>query len=62
MARLARVVVSGVPHHVTQRGNRQLETLFNEDDYATYPASLAMGERYLLQPAEIRLVTEEEAK
>ena len=26
MARLTRVVVPGVPHHVTQRGNRRLAT------------------------------------
>ena len=36
MARLARVVVPGVPHHVTQRGNRRQETFFNEEDYAAY--------------------------
>jgi len=36
MARLARVIVPGVPHHVTQRGNRRLTTFFNEADYAAY--------------------------
>jgi len=36
MARLARVVVPGVAHHVTQRGNRRQETFFNEGDYAAY--------------------------
>ena len=36
MARLARVVVSGVPHHVTQRGNRRQATFFNDADYAAY--------------------------
>jgi len=36
MARLARVVVSGVPHHVTQRGNRRQATFFNEADYSVY--------------------------
>ena len=34
MARLARVVVPGVAHHVTQRGNRRQQTFFQEDDYA----------------------------
>lgn len=38
MARLARVGVPGVPHHVTQRGNRRQETFFNEDDYDAYLA------------------------
>ncbi len=36
MARLARVVVPGVPHHVTQRGNRRQQTFFNEEDYQVY--------------------------
>ncbi len=41
MARLARVVVPGVPHHVTQRGNRRLETFFCDDDYKAYRTLLA---------------------
>jgi len=36
MARIARVVVPGVPHHVTQRGNRRQQTFFREEDYQTY--------------------------
>ena len=36
MARLARVVVPGRPHHVTQRGNRRMKTFFNEGDYREY--------------------------
>ena len=36
MARLARLVIPGMPHHVTQRGNRRQETFFNEGDYAAY--------------------------
>lgn len=36
MARLARAVVPGIPHHVTQRGNRRQDTFFREEDYATY--------------------------
>ena len=36
MARLARVVVPGIPHHVTQRGNRRQETFFVEADYEAY--------------------------
>ncbi len=41
MARLAQVVAPGVPHHVTQRGNRRQETFFGDDDYAAYLALLA---------------------
>jgi putative transposase len=36
MARLARVVIPGVPHHVTQRGNRRGQTFFEDADYALY--------------------------
>jgi len=36
MARLARVVVPGVPHHVTPRGNRRQVMFFNDADYNAY--------------------------
>jgi putative transposase len=36
MARLARIVVPDVPHHVTQRGNGRQQTFFGADDYALY--------------------------
>ena len=36
MARMARVVVAGAPHHVTQRGNRRQTTFFAPQDYLTY--------------------------
>ena len=36
MARLARVVAAGYPHHVTQRGNRRQQTFFCDDDYREY--------------------------
>jgi len=36
MARLARLVIPGLPHHVTQRGNRRQQTFFNEADYGAY--------------------------
>ena len=36
MARIARVVVPGYPHHVTQRGNHRQSTFFNENDYKYY--------------------------
>lgn len=41
MTRLARVVVPGLPHHVTQRGNRRQTTFFSEADYAAYLKLLA---------------------
>ena len=41
MARLARVVAAGVPHHVTQRGNRRQQTFFCDSDYETYRTLLA---------------------
>jgi putative transposase len=36
MARLARIVIPGIPHHVTQRGNGRQRTFFEDDDYALY--------------------------
>ena len=41
MARIARVIASGIPHHVTQRGNRRMQTFFCDDDYRAYIALLA---------------------
>ena len=36
MARLARVIAPGLPHHVTQRGNRRQQTFFCDEDYQSY--------------------------
>ena len=36
MARLARVVLPGYPHHITQRGNRRQDVFFKESDYEHY--------------------------
>jgi putative transposase len=30
------VVIPGVPHHITQRGNRRQRTFFNKGDYSAY--------------------------
>ncbi|MBF0248655.1 MAG: transposase [Alphaproteobacteria bacterium] len=36
MARLARIVLPGIPHHVTQRGNGRAQTFFSDADYRYY--------------------------
>lgn len=36
MPRMARLVVPGYPHHLTQRGNRGQQTFFDEKDYQAY--------------------------
>ena len=41
MTRLARVVIPGLPHHVTQRGNGGARTFSGDDDYALYRDLLA---------------------
>ncbi len=41
MARMARVVVPGYPHHLTQRGNRRQRTFFRKDDYQAYRELMA---------------------
>ena len=36
MARIARVVVPNLPHHIVQRGNRRQRVFFAEIDYEAY--------------------------
>jgi putative transposase len=36
MARLARAVFEGIPHHITQRGNGRAQTFFSDADYRLY--------------------------
>lgn len=45
MSRLARVVVPGAPHHVTQRGNYRQNIFYGTEDYTTYPGLLAQYSR-----------------
>jgi len=64
MARIARVVVPGYPHHVTQRGNRRQETFFEKDDYHAYLELMAewCGQcgveiwAYCLMPNHVHLI------
>jgi putative transposase len=64
MARLARVVIPGTPHHVTQRGNRRRQTFFSDADYLAYLqlAAEAFGETgvkiwaYCLMPNHVHLI------
>jgi putative transposase len=41
MARLARIVIPEVAHHVTQRGNRRLPVFFSDEDRLAYLALVA---------------------
>ena len=43
MARLPRIVIPGVAHHVTQRGNRKLPVFFSDADRARYLELLREG-------------------
>jgi len=36
MARIPRIVIPGLPHHVTQRGNRREQVFFEDGDYQLY--------------------------
>ncbi|MCX6570769.1 MAG: transposase [Candidatus Aminicenantes bacterium] len=36
MPRAARIVIPGIPHHITQRGNRRQRVFFSDDDKALY--------------------------
>jgi len=41
MPRIARIIAPGIPHHVTQRGNRRMDTFFCDEDYQAYLALMA---------------------
>jgi putative transposase len=64
MARLARVVIPNIPHHVTQRGNGRARVFFSDDDYALYlkllkTACAAAHVRclgYVLMPNHVHLI------
>jgi hypothetical protein len=43
MARIARLVVPGIPHHVTQRGNCRERTFFVDSDYRLYRDRLGIA-------------------
>jgi len=63
-ARIARVVVPGLPHHVTQRGNRREPVFFEADDYRLYRRLVAAAARradtavwaYCLMPNHVQLI------
>jgi putative transposase len=64
MARLARMVVAGLPHHVTQRGNRREPIFFEDGDQDIYRDLLAEQARkagvevwaYCLMPNHVHLI------
>lgn len=64
MARLARLVLPGLPYHVTQRGNRRQQTFFEDGDFALYRDLLAEAARragtsvwsYCLMPNHVHLI------
>jgi putative transposase len=64
MARLARIVIPGIPYHVTQRGNRRQHTFLHDGDYRHYrqliaKAAAAAGAEiwaYCLMPNHVHLI------
>ena len=64
MARLASFVIPGLPHHVTQRGNRRGQTFFKDGAYGAYVELMAdwcRQERveiwaYCLMPNHVHLI------
>ena len=64
MTRLARMIVPGLPHHVTQRGNRREAIFFEDGDHQIYCDMLAEQARkfsvevwaYCLMPNHVHLV------
>jgi putative transposase len=64
LARLARAVFPGIPHHVTQRGNGRQQTFFSDADYISYrdllrehcaAASVAVW-AWVLMPNHVHLI------
>src|ERR671931_353341 len=70
MARIARVIAPGLPHHVTQRGNRRQQTFFDDEDYQAYLALMAewCGKlhvqiwAYCLMPNHVHLIAVPESE
>ena len=64
MSRLARIVIPGLPHHVTQRGNRREPIFFEDGDHEIYRDLLAEQTRkegvevwaYCLMPNHVHLI------
>ena len=64
MPRIARIIAPGIPHHVTQRGNRRMETFFRDEDYQAYLSLMAEWCRkynvaiwaYCLMPNHVHLI------
>src|SRR5438128_3890006 len=65
LARIARIIVPGLAHHVTQRGNRRQQTFFCFDDYLEYLSLMAEWSArhrveiwaYCLMPNHSHLIT-----
>ena len=64
MARLARVVIPGLPHHITQWGNGRAKSFFSDDDYKLYLHLLTQNCQaanvkclaYVLMPNHVHLI------
>ena len=64
MARLARIVIPGIPHHITQRGNRREQVFFNSSDYRAYLDILSAAAQksntsiiaYCLMPNHVHII------
>lgn len=64
MARLARVVIPEIPHHVTQRGNRRETVFFEPADYRAYLEMIGEAAKradtqvmaYCLMPNHVHLI------
>jgi len=64
MPRAKRLIISGRPHHVTQRGNRRQQTFFSDADYRAYEDLLIQWTdkegvdltAYVLMPNHVHLI------
>ena len=64
MSRIARLVIPGLPHHITQRGNGRGQVFFDDADYITFRDLLAQSCKaakvscwaYVLMPNHIHVI------
>jgi putative transposase len=64
MARIARIVIPGIAHHVTQRGNHKEKVFLEDGDHARYRAFLKEGAEksatsiwaYCLMPNHVHII------
>jgi len=51
MARIAKAVAPGMPHHITQGGDQRQQTFFCDEDYHLESHGIVLFEPYIVEDA-----------